>query len=67
LDSETFINAVKTGISLFGVPSRIIADQGWSFANGRFRDFCSLNKIQLHFIATGASRANGQVERVMRR
>jgi len=55
----------SAGISLFGVPSRIIADQGRTFASGRFRDFCSSNIIQLHLIATGASRANGQVERVM--
>jgi len=46
--SENCINAVKAGISLFGVPSRIIADQGRTFASGRFRDFCSSNKI--HYI-----------------
>jgi len=62
LDSENCINTVKAGLSLFKVPSHIIADQGRSFASGRFRDFCSSNKIQLHLIATGA---NGQVERVM--
>jgi len=30
-----------------------------------FRDFCSAQKMDLYLIATGASRANGQVERVM--
>jgi len=30
-----------------------------------FRDFCSAQNIDLHLIATGASRANGKVERVM--
>jgi len=50
---------------LFGVPSRLIAEQGRSFSSTAFRDFCSVQKIDLHLIATGASRANGQVERVM--
>lgn len=31
-----------------------------------FRQFCSEHNIELHLIATGSSRANGQVERVMR-
>jgi len=65
LDSENCISAVKAGISLFGVSSRIIEYQGRSFASGRFRDFCSSNKIQLHLIAIGASSANDQVDRVM--
>jgi len=65
LDSESCIKSVKSLVSIFGVPSRLIADQGRSFASTVFRDFCSAQKIDLHLIATGASRANGQVERVM--
>lgn len=52
-------------LSLFGVPNRIIADQGRCFASSRFSEFCDQQKINLHLIATGASRANGQVERIM--
>ncbi|XP_032582998.1 uncharacterized protein LOC116803251 [Drosophila sechellia] len=65
IDSDSCIKAVKSAVSLFGLPTRIIADQGRSFASKSFRDFCSSQKINLHLIATGASRANGQVERVM--
>lgn len=52
-------------MSLFGLPSRIIADQGRSFASKSYREFCSPRNIKLHLIATGTSRANSQVERVM--
>jgi len=65
INSESCIIAVKSSISLFGVPTRIIADQGRCFTGSDFSKFCSMQKIDLHLIATGASRANGQVERVM--
>jgi len=65
LDTDSCIKAVRSVISLFGVPSRLIADQGRSFASSAFRDFCSAQKMDLHLIAAGASRDNGQVERVM--
>lgn len=65
IDTESCIKAVKSVVALFGLPTRIIADQGRCFASSGFRNFCSAQKIQLHLIATGASRANGQVERVM--
>lgn len=40
-------------------------DQGRCYASKEFREFCESYKIQLHLIATGSSRGNGQVERVM--
>jgi len=65
LDSDSCIQAMKSSISLFGIPQRIIADHGRRFTSGKFSEFCTSQKIKLHFIATGGSRANGQVERVM--
>lgn len=59
------VNAAISSISIFGVPNRIIAEQGRSFASVGFRNFCLKNKIDFHLIATGASRANGQVQRVI--
>ncbi|XP_039501805.1 uncharacterized protein LOC120458243 [Drosophila santomea] len=38
---------------------------GRCFASSKFSEFCASQKVQLHLIATGMSRANGQVERVM--
>jgi hypothetical protein len=65
IDSKSSIRAVKESVALFGAPTRIIADQGRCFASKDFKDFCDSNSINLHLIATGSSRANGQVERVM--
>jgi len=65
LDANTCKNAMKSSIAIFGVPTRLIAEQGRSFTGTKFVQFCSSQKIQLHLIGTGASRANVQVERVM--
>lgn len=50
---------------MFGAPTRVIADQGRCFTSNDFKTYCNSKNINLHLIATGASRANGQVERVM--
>ena len=65
IDSLSTVKALKSAIFLFGSPSRIIADQGRCFTGKEFQDFCKDRQIKLHLIATGASRANGQVERTM--
>lgn len=66
LDAASAVRAIKNAVCLFGAPKRIIADQGRCYISTEFKTFCSEHKIDLHFIATGSSRANGQVERVMR-
>ncbi|KAI5754097.1 hypothetical protein M8J77_005722 [Diaphorina citri] len=66
LDGDSAIKALSNTISLFGSPSLLVVDQGRSFDNKKFKDYCGQHQITLHFIATGSSRANGQVERQMR-
>ncbi|XP_060807732.1 uncharacterized protein LOC132903434 [Amyelois transitella] len=65
IDSTSSIRALKQGISLFGTPNRVISDQGRCFSSKEFSNFCSSHNINLHLIATGGCRANGQVERIM--
>lgn len=65
VDTESAVKALKQSISLFAAPSRIIADQGRCFASAEFKQYCNSHQIELHLIATGAARANAQVERVM--
>lgn len=65
IDSASAIKALKFAVTLFGAPTRVIADQGRCFASKDFRDFCNSHNVNLHLIATGSCRANGQVERVM--
>lgn len=66
LDATCAVKALKRAVSLFGAPKKIIADQGRCYISSEFKKFCSDYNIELHLIATGSSRANGQVERVMR-
>ncbi|KAI5720252.1 hypothetical protein M8J77_004056 [Diaphorina citri] len=65
VDTESAVKALKQSISLFAAPSRIIADQGRCFASAEFKQYCNSHQIELHLVATGAARANAQVERVM--
>lgn len=45
LDTASTIKALKSSVALFGSPSRIIADQGRSFANKELKEFCDTHKI----------------------
>lgn len=65
IDSVNTVKAIRESIHLFGPPTRIICDQARCCTSQEFKDFCTSHQIELHFIATGASRANGKVERVM--
>lgn len=66
LDAACATKALKKAVCLFGTPKRIIADQGRCYISAEFKEFCTDHNIELHLIATGSARANGQVERVMR-
>lgn len=56
--------ALKQIIHLFGAPRQIIVDGGREFL-GDYKNYCDKFGIEIHSIAPGVSRANGQVERVM--
>lgn len=56
--------ALKRTVHLFGAPIQIIVDGGREFL-GEFKDYCDHAGINIHAIAPGVSRANGQVERVV--
>ncbi|CAH2084649.1 unnamed protein product [Euphydryas editha] len=65
IDTVSSIKAIKASVSLFGAPVRLIVDQGRCFASKEFKNYCDSVNIKLHLIASGSSRANGQVERIM--
>nr|XP_037868555.1 uncharacterized protein LOC119628844 isoform X1 [Bombyx mori] len=56
--------ALKRTVHLFGTPVQIIVDGGREFL-GEFKTYCDRVGIDIHAIAPGVSRANGQVERVV--
>lgn len=56
--------ALKRTVYTFGTPVQIIVDGGREFL-GEFRIYCDRAGIDIHAIAPGVSRANGQVERII--
>nr|AAX96316.1 retrotransposon protein, putative, Ty3-gypsy sub-class [Oryza sativa Japonica Group]ABA91738.1 retrotransposon protein, putative, Ty3-gypsy subclass [Oryza sativa Japonica Group] len=54
-----FINIVHR----FGVPNRIITDNGTQFTGGAFKDFCEDFGIKICYATVAHTMSNGQVER----
>jgi hypothetical protein len=57
------IQCLKEIIKNFGVPHRIISDQGSAFTSKEFRNFTAKYSITHHFNAVALPKGNGQVER----
>lgn len=58
------VAALKRAVHLFGTPIQVVVDGGREFL-GEFKTYCEQVGINIHAIAPGVSRANGQVERAM--
>ena len=58
------LGALKRHVHLFGTPVQIIVDGGREFL-GEFKNYCDQVGIDIHAIAPGVSRANGQAERIV--
>ncbi|CAK1594459.1 unnamed protein product [Parnassius mnemosyne] len=58
------LGALKQVINLFGTPRQIIVDGGREYL-GEYKNYCDRFGINIHTIAPGVTRANGQVESVM--
>jgi transposase InsO family protein len=54
---------LKSIVSWFGVPNRIITDNGTQFKSQHFQEYCEDIGIQLCFASVAHPRSNGQVER----
>jgi transposase InsO family protein len=53
---------LKSIVCRFGVPSRIITDNGTQFKSQYFQEYCEDLGIQLCFASVAHPRGNGQVE-----
>lgn len=62
--AENSIRFVREFMSHYGKPERIISDRGTAFTGGLFGSLCDQFDIEHVMIASGAARANGQVERI---
>lgn len=56
-------DALSKHFDFYSRPHRIISDRGTCFMSLEFNTFCQERDIQHIKVATGAQRANGQVER----
>jgi transposase InsO family protein len=52
---------LKSIVCRFGVPNRIIADNGAQFKNRLFQEYCEDIGIQLYFVSVEHPCSNGQV------
>lgn len=60
IDSKNSIRAIKFAVSIFGAPTRIIADQERSFASREFREFCDSSNVQYaHYCSRLSSQVKG--------
>jgi transposase InsO family protein len=54
---------LKLIVCQFGVPNRVITDNGTQFMSQYFQEYCEDIGIQLYFASVAHPRSNGQVER----
>jgi transposase InsO family protein len=54
---------LKSIVCRFGVPNRIITDNGTQFTSRIFEEYCEGIGTQLYFASVAHPRSNGQVER----
>lgn len=62
-NSIQIYDSLLTFVSFYGLPQRIVSDNGTEFKNHLLVDFCNLHKITLHFTTPGNSNSNSPVER----
>nr|CAE03705.3 OSJNBb0034G17.13 [Oryza sativa Japonica Group] len=63
IDKHTALKFIRGITARFGVPNRIITDNGTQFTSELFGDYCEDMGIKLCFASPAHPRSNGQVER----
>ena len=63
LTGSEMLQIFKERLTLFGTPRVIVMDRATNFTFKSLVQFIKKHGIEVHFIATGAPRANGQAER----
>lgn len=62
--SLMIVKSLKHFISLHGIPSKLICDQGTEFNSNIFKDFCKQYGIKVHFTSFQQTSSNSPVERL---
>ena len=56
------VKSIKGLVSRFGVPNRIITDNGLQFTNNLFKTYCANLGTQICYASVAHPRSNGQAE-----
>jgi transposase InsO family protein len=63
INKQSAVKCIKSIICRFGVPNRIITDNGSHFTSGAFQGYCEDLGIQICYASPAHPESNGQVER----
>lgn len=63
-NSISILKNIKHYISLHGTPKKIVCDQGSEFSASIIKDFCKINRINIHYTSFQHSTGNSPVERL---
>lgn len=61
--STSVLKGVKKIINNYGLPKKLITDEGKEFTSKIFNDYCRLNNIHHHTSSAYRHESNGRVER----
>jgi transposase InsO family protein len=63
IPARSAVKFIRGLVCHFGVPNRIITDNGSQFTSGLFREYCASASIKIYFASVAYPRSNGQAER----
>jgi transposase InsO family protein len=63
IPARSVVKFIHGLVCRFGVPNRIITDNGSQFTSGLFREYCASADIKICFASVTYPRSNGQAER----
>jgi transposase InsO family protein len=62
INKQSTVKFIKSIIRRFGVPNKIITDNGSQFTSGVFQGYCEDLDIQICYASVAHPESNGQVE-----
>jgi transposase InsO family protein len=63
ISARSIVKFIRGLVCCFGVPNRIITENGSQFTSGLFREYCASAGIMICFASVAYPRSNGQAER----
>jgi transposase InsO family protein len=62
IPARSAVKFIRGLVCRFGVPNRIITDNGSQFTSGLFREYCASVGIKIYFASIAYPKSNGQAE-----